>query len=115
LSMPRHIGSEYSFLALEDVNRVQSVSCKIQRKYRVNMYHPSYFHPWSVFGSASRLVKDRRTYRVATYFERVEGPLFLFVPCFYLPTSTYLQSYVAHAYVLNSDEGLTERAQLCNV
>jgi hypothetical protein len=25
---------------------------------------------------------------------------------------TYLQSYVAHAYVLNSDEGLTERAQV---
>jgi hypothetical protein len=54
------------------------------------------------------LAKGRRTYIVATYFERVEGTPFLFVSSFYLPT--YLQSYVAHTYVLNSDEGLTERA-----
>jgi hypothetical protein len=43
-----------------------------------------------------------------TYFERVERPPFLFVSPFYLPT--YLQSYVGCTYVLNSDEGLTERA-----
>jgi hypothetical protein len=39
----------------------------------------------------------------------VEGTPFLFVSAFYLPT--YLQSYVGHTYVLNSDEGLTDRAQ----
>jgi hypothetical protein len=66
------------------------------------------------FVSVSLLAKGRRTYRyrVATYFETVEGTPFLFVSSFYLPT--YLQSYVAHTYryVLNSDEGLPERAQV---
>jgi hypothetical protein len=61
------------------------------------------------FGAVSHLAKVIRKYRVATYFERVVGPPFLFVSSFYLPT--YLQSYVGHIYVLNSDEGLTERAQ----
>jgi hypothetical protein len=60
------------------------------------------------FGSVSHLAKGIRKCRVATYFERVEGPPFLFVSCFYLPT--YLPTYVGHTYVLNSDEGLTERA-----
>jgi hypothetical protein len=46
---------------------------------------------------------------VATYFARVEGTPFLFISSFYL--STYLQRYVGHTYVLNSDEGLTARAQ----
>jgi hypothetical protein len=32
------------------------------------------------FGSVSRLIKGIRKYRVATYFERVKGPPFLFVP-----------------------------------
>jgi hypothetical protein len=60
------------------------------------------------FGSVSHLAKGIRKYRVATYFERVEVPPFLFVSSLYLPT--YLQSYVGHTYVLNSDEGLMERA-----
>jgi hypothetical protein len=38
----------------------------------------------------------------------MEGPPFLFVSPFYLPT--YLQSYVGCTYVPNSDEGPTERA-----
>jgi hypothetical protein len=39
----------------------------------------------------------------------VKGPPFLFVPS---PLPTYvLQRYVGYTYVLNSDEGLTERAQ----
>jgi hypothetical protein len=41
------------------------------------------------------------------YFERVKGPPFLFVPSL-LPTYV-LQRYVGYTYVLNSDEGLTER------
>jgi hypothetical protein len=52
------------------------------------------------------LAKGIRNYRVATYFERVEGPPFLFVSSLYLPM--YLQRYVGHTYVLNSDEGLTD-------
>jgi hypothetical protein len=36
------------------------------------------------FGSVSHLAKGKRKYRVDTYFERVEGPPFLFVSPFYL-------------------------------
>jgi hypothetical protein len=44
---------------------------KIQRKCVAS------FHPLSFFGSVSHLAKGVRKYRVATYFERVEGPPFL--------------------------------------
>jgi hypothetical protein len=70
--------------------------------------NPSSFHPSSFFWPVSHLAKGIRKCRFATYFERVEGPPLLCVSSFYLPT--YLQSYVGHTYVLNSDEGLTERA-----
>jgi hypothetical protein len=60
------------------------------------------------FGSVSRLAKGIRKYIVATYFERVSLRIFR-LPSPYLPT--YFQRYVGHTYVLNNDEGLTERAQ----
>jgi hypothetical protein len=67
----------------------------------------SILRPSSFFGSVSHLVKGIRKYRDVTYFERVEGSPFLCVSYFYLPT--YLQRYVERTYVLNSDEGLTDR------
>jgi hypothetical protein len=79
---------------------------KIQKKYVASFVLP----PFIFFGSVSHLAKGMRKYRVATYFERVEGPPFLFVSSFYLPT--YLQRYIGNTYVSNSDEGLTDRAQI---
>jgi hypothetical protein len=44
-------------------------------------------------------------------FKGVEGPPFFFISSFYLDSSpSHTQSYILHNYVLNSDEGLTERA-----
>jgi hypothetical protein len=58
------------------------------------------------------LAKGIRKYTVATYFKGVEGHPFFFVSSFYLTflPLTHTQSYVLHKYVLNSDEGLTDRA-----
>jgi hypothetical protein len=78
---------------------------KTQRKYVSSFFLPSFD-----ILCVRYLSKGIRKYRVATYFERVEGPPFLFVSSFYL--HTYFQRYVGHTYVLNSNEGLTDWAQL---
>jgi hypothetical protein len=66
----------------EPASQYQSVSRKIQRKYLKSVVLPSFVF----FGSVSRSTKGIRKYRVATYFERVKGPPFLFLPSSYLPT-----------------------------
>jgi hypothetical protein len=55
--------------------------------------------------------KGRRKYAVGTCVKRVEGPPF-FLRIFLLPPPSPAQRHVLHNYVLNSDEGLTERTLL---
>jgi hypothetical protein len=80
-----------SLLAQSPIRQSQDTK-KLRRNYVASFVFPSVVF----FVSVSLLAKGRRTYRVAAYFERVEGTPFLFVSSFYLPT--YLQSYVAHTY-----------------
>jgi hypothetical protein len=94
-------------LALSPICQSQDTK-KIRRKYIASFVLPSF-----VF-FVSCLTIGRRAYRVATYFEKVEGTPFLFVSSFYLPT--YLQRYVGDTYKQNSDKGLTDLAlNTCNI
>jgi hypothetical protein len=72
-------------------NRSEGVIIKkvlIRRKKR--KYVASFVLPSIVFvGSVSRLAKGIRKYKVATYFERVEGPPFLFVSYLRIYKGTY--------------------------
>jgi hypothetical protein len=110
------------------VYRAQSLSRKSRRKYKentkkiriVSLVLPSFVLPSFVLPSfvfflgplvkGSSFAKRRRKYAVCTFFTRVEEPPFI-LRIFLLSPFPYLsQRYVLHNYVLNSDEGLTDRA-----
>jgi hypothetical protein len=65
--------------------------------------------PSFVFFSVSRLAKGRRTYLLRISKEWRGLRFSLYVPSTYLHQCIFTK--VGHTYVLNSDEGLTDRAQ----